>query len=184
MFHFFRYPSKPSIMRTMFFWTRVKERMVCVGKKNWQMIDTINEAKTLAIIYSIVETAKANNLKPYDYARHLLEKYQNIWMMQIVYLSKKLLPTFWQKSENHNWRWRRKQPPKNWRYSLFGVCVYSGEPPLDNRTTRTRYLEQSFHEYGIIIIHSWLSAYDREISRWGCFILGEFKRKWLHNLWN
>ena len=38
------------------------------------MIDTINGAKTSAIIYSIVETAKANNLKPYDYVRHLLEE--------------------------------------------------------------------------------------------------------------
>ena len=49
-------------------------RGFCVGKKNWQMIDTINGAKTSAIIYSIVETAKANNLKPYDYVQYLLEK--------------------------------------------------------------------------------------------------------------
>ena len=27
-----------------------------------------------AIIYSIVETAKANNLKPFDYVQHLLEE--------------------------------------------------------------------------------------------------------------
>lgn len=45
-----------------------------IGKKNWQMIDTINGAKTSAIIYSIVETAKANNLKPYDYIQYLLEE--------------------------------------------------------------------------------------------------------------
>lgn len=38
------------------------------------MIDTMNGAKTSAIIYSIVETAKANNLKPFDYVQHLLEK--------------------------------------------------------------------------------------------------------------
>lgn len=49
-------------------------RGFCIGKKNWQMIDTINGAKTSAIIYSIVETAKANNLKPYDYVRYLLEE--------------------------------------------------------------------------------------------------------------
>ena len=49
-------------------------RGFCVGKKNWQMIDTINGAKTSAIIYSIVETAKANNLKPYDYVQYLLEE--------------------------------------------------------------------------------------------------------------
>lgn len=49
-------------------------RGFCVGKKNWHMIDTINGAKTSAMIYSIAETAKANNLKPYDYFEHLLEE--------------------------------------------------------------------------------------------------------------
>ena len=42
------------------------------NRKNWQMIDTINGAKSSAIIYSIAETAKANNLKPYEYFEHLL----------------------------------------------------------------------------------------------------------------
>lgn len=36
------------------------------------MIDTINGATSSAIIYSIAETAKANNLKPYDYLEYLL----------------------------------------------------------------------------------------------------------------
>lgn len=49
-------------------------RGFCIGKKNWQMIDTINGAKTSAIIYSIVETAKSNNLKPYDYIQYILEE--------------------------------------------------------------------------------------------------------------
>lgn len=49
-------------------------RGFCIGKKNWQMIDTINGAKTSAIIYSIVETAKANNLKPFNYVQYLLEE--------------------------------------------------------------------------------------------------------------
>lgn len=38
------------------------------------MIDTINGAKASAIIYNIVETAKANNLKPFDYVQYLLEE--------------------------------------------------------------------------------------------------------------
>ena len=42
------------------------------NRKNWQMIDTINGAKSSAIIYSIAETAKANNLKPYEYFEYLL----------------------------------------------------------------------------------------------------------------
>lgn len=49
-------------------------RGFCIGKKNWQMIDTINGAHSSAVIYSIAETAKANNLKPYDYFVYLLEE--------------------------------------------------------------------------------------------------------------
>lgn len=47
-------------------------RGFCIGKKNWQMIDTISGAKSSAIIYSIAETAKANSLKPYEYFEYLL----------------------------------------------------------------------------------------------------------------
>ena len=52
-------------------------RGFCIGRKNWQMIDTINGAKASAIIYSIAETAKANNLKPYDYFEYLLSEIPN-----------------------------------------------------------------------------------------------------------
>jgi len=38
------------------------------------MTGTINEAKASAIIYSIVETTKANNLNPFDYVQYLLEE--------------------------------------------------------------------------------------------------------------
>lgn len=38
------------------------------------MIDTIHGAKTSAIIYSIMETAKANNLKSFNYVQYLLEE--------------------------------------------------------------------------------------------------------------
>lgn len=47
-------------------------RGFCIGKKNWVMVDTVAGAKSSAIIYSIAETAKANNLKPYDYFEYLL----------------------------------------------------------------------------------------------------------------
>lgn len=47
-------------------------RGFCIGLKNWQMIDTINGAKSSATIYSIEETAKANHLKPYDYFEYFL----------------------------------------------------------------------------------------------------------------
>lgn len=43
-----------------------------IGRKNWQVIDTIHGAKASAIIYSIAETAKANGLKPFEYFEYLL----------------------------------------------------------------------------------------------------------------
>jgi transposase len=47
-------------------------RGFCIGKNNWHLIDTIDGAKASAIIYSIAETAKSNNLKPYNYFELLL----------------------------------------------------------------------------------------------------------------
>lgn len=47
-------------------------RSFCIGKKNWVMCDTINGAKSSAIIYSLVETAKANKLRLYEYFNYLL----------------------------------------------------------------------------------------------------------------
>ena len=49
-------------------------RPFCLGKKNWQVIDTISGAKASAVWYSIAETAKANDLKPYEYFKYLLEE--------------------------------------------------------------------------------------------------------------
>ena len=36
------------------------------------MIDTVNGAEASAVMYSIVESAKANNLKIYEYVSYLL----------------------------------------------------------------------------------------------------------------
>ncbi len=47
-------------------------RPFCVGRKNWNVIDTVEGAQASAIVYSIAETAKANNLKPYQYFKYLL----------------------------------------------------------------------------------------------------------------
>lgn len=49
-------------------------RGFCIGRKNWRLIDSVAGAKSSAVIYSIAETAKANNLKPYEYFEHLLEE--------------------------------------------------------------------------------------------------------------
>ena len=47
-------------------------RPFCVGRKNWNVIDTVEGAQASAIVYSIAETAKANNLKTYQYFEYLL----------------------------------------------------------------------------------------------------------------
>lgn len=47
-------------------------RTFCIGKKNWMFHDSIIGAESSAVIYSISETAKLNNLRPYYYFKHLL----------------------------------------------------------------------------------------------------------------
>ena len=49
-------------------------RSFVIGKNNWKLIDTIHGAQASAIMYSLVETAKANNLKIYEYLMYLLEE--------------------------------------------------------------------------------------------------------------
>ena len=47
-------------------------RSFCLHKHAWKLIDSIDGAKSSAIIYSITETAKANNLNPFRYLDHVL----------------------------------------------------------------------------------------------------------------
>ena len=47
-------------------------RPFTIGRANWHIIDTIHGAQASAMIYSLVETAKANKLKIYEYLKHLL----------------------------------------------------------------------------------------------------------------
>lgn len=66
-------------------------RPFTIGRKNWVLIDTPAGAKASAVIYSIVETAKANKLKVYQYLTYLLTK-----LMEQEEDIDKLLP--WSKS--------------------------------------------------------------------------------------
>ena len=45
-----------------------------MGRKNWLFSDTPKGADSSAIIYTLVESAKANGLEPYLYLRCLLEE--------------------------------------------------------------------------------------------------------------
>lgn len=47
-------------------------RTFCIGKKNWMFHDSVIGAQASAAIYSISETAKLNNLRPYYYFKYLL----------------------------------------------------------------------------------------------------------------
>ena len=47
-------------------------RSFCLHKHTWKLIDSLDGANASAIIYSITETAKANNLNPFRYLEHVL----------------------------------------------------------------------------------------------------------------
>ena len=45
-----------------------------IGRKNWLFCNTSNGANASSMLYSIIETAKANGLTPFDYIAHCLEQ--------------------------------------------------------------------------------------------------------------
>nr|WP_269412618.1 IS66 family transposase [Lentibacillus daqui] len=49
-----------------------------IGRKNWIFSNTAKGAKSSAIIYSIVETAKENGLNPFNYLSYLFEELPNM----------------------------------------------------------------------------------------------------------
>jgi len=54
-----------------------------IGRKNWLFANTPKGATASAIIYSIIESAKENNLNPYAYLTHLFEQLPNITTDQL-----------------------------------------------------------------------------------------------------
>ncbi|MYM82880.1 hypothetical protein GTP44_13040 [Duganella sp. FT50W] len=46
-------------------------RPVATGRKNWLFADTVDGMRANALMYSLVQTAKANDLNPHDYLRHV-----------------------------------------------------------------------------------------------------------------
>ena len=49
-----------------------------IGRKNWLFSATAKGAKASSVIYSMIETAKANGLKPFEYLKYLFETMPNI----------------------------------------------------------------------------------------------------------
>lgn len=51
-------------------------KMFVIGRKNWLFSNTPNGASSSSIIYSIIQTAIANNLKPMYYLEYVFEQIQ------------------------------------------------------------------------------------------------------------
>jgi transposase len=49
-------------------------RPVALGRKNWLFLGSPRGAKAAALYFSLIQTAKANNIEPYRYLRALFEK--------------------------------------------------------------------------------------------------------------
>lgn len=49
-------------------------RPLAIGRRNWLFSDTPKGAQGSATCYSLIETAKANGLEPYDYLHHVLKR--------------------------------------------------------------------------------------------------------------
>lgn len=60
-------------------------RNFTIGRKNWVTINTVRGAQASAIIYSLTETARANDLNVYYYVRHLLTE-----LPQLIYANGKI----------------------------------------------------------------------------------------------
>ena len=45
-----------------------------IGRKNWLFSNSASGANASAVLYSVIETAKANGLTPFNYLIHLLEE--------------------------------------------------------------------------------------------------------------
>ena len=50
-------------------------RPVAVGRKGWLFSDTVEGAETTAMLYSIVETAKANGIEPHAYLTKVIDRF-------------------------------------------------------------------------------------------------------------
>lgn len=51
-------------------------RPVAVGRKNWLFCDSESGAKTLAILYSLIQSCKLQEINPYDYLVDVLQRVQ------------------------------------------------------------------------------------------------------------
>ena len=62
-----------------------------IGRKNWLFSNTPKGADASAVIYSLIETAKENDLNPFPYLQYLFEQLPNVDIQEPERL-KKYLP--------------------------------------------------------------------------------------------
>ena len=67
-------------------------RPFAVHRKNWLFADTIEGAKANAVYYSLIESAKANNLNIYKYIKYLLDELPQLEGEQTEDMIEKYLP--------------------------------------------------------------------------------------------
>ena len=70
-------------------------RPFAVGRKNWLFANSQAGAKPSANLYSLIQTAKANGLNPYEYLKHVFKELPNATAVEDM---EKLLP--WNLTEN------------------------------------------------------------------------------------
>ncbi len=59
-------------------------RPFVVGRKNYLFCDTVRGANASANLYSLIETAKANNIEPYQYLRRVFTELPNATTVEDV----------------------------------------------------------------------------------------------------
>ncbi|MDO5399680.1 MAG: transposase [Eubacteriales bacterium] len=67
-------------------------RPFVVGRKNWLFCDSVKGAESSAIVYSLVETAKANGIEPYEYLLLVLSMLPYLGMSPAHEDLEKLMP--------------------------------------------------------------------------------------------
>lgn len=65
-----------SVLGDVFNFAENAIRPFVIGRKNWLFSDTVKGAKSSAVIYSLIETAKANGIEPYTYLNLILTDMQ------------------------------------------------------------------------------------------------------------
>lgn len=55
-------------------WVENSIRPFAIGRKNWLFSNSVEGAQASAMYYSLIETAKANGLEPFDYLNRMLDK--------------------------------------------------------------------------------------------------------------